>query len=235
MQEIVQSQPEPGKTRTAEILDVLRDEILEARLVPGEKLRFDELRETYDIGISPLREALMHLASEGLVTTEQRKGYRVAPVSGTDLREIAFLRGEFDAMAIRHSIANGDELWEGRVLAAFHAMQRRKKIGPDGDVDREWERHHIRFHSELVSECRMPKLLSFRTILDLQAQRYRRIAAAHYLNAPRDDVIEHMELRDAVLNRDADLAGQLVRAHYSRTVDIILAGEIAVDPADPAD
>jgi DNA-binding GntR family transcriptional regulator len=222
MQGIVQPQLEPGKTRTAEILDVLRDEILEARLVPGEKLRFDELRETYDIGISPLREALMHLASEGLVTTEQRKGYRVAPVSGADLREIAFLRGEFDSMAIRLSIANGDELWEGRILAAFHAMQRRNKIGADGEIDREWEGHHIRFHAELVSECRLPKLLSFRAILDLQAQRYRRIAAYHYLNTPRDDVAEHLAIRDAVLDRDADLACSLLRSHYARTVEIIL-------------
>lgn len=225
MQEIVQLIVEPGKTRTAEILDVLRDEIVEARLVPGEKLRFDELRETYDVGISPLREALMHLASEGLVTAEQRKGYRVAPVSGADLREIAFLRGEFDSLGVRLSIANGDELWEGRILAAFHAMQRRKKVGADGDVDREWERHHIRFHSELVSECRLPKLLSFRAILDLQAQRYRRIAAYHYLSAPRDDVAEHMALRDAVLDRNADLACSLLRDHYAKTVEIILAGE----------
>lgn len=228
MQETVQPQVEPGKTRTAEILDVLRDEILEARLIPGEKLRFDELRETYDIGISPLREALMHLASEGLVTTEQRKGYRVAPVSGADLREIAFLRGEFDSMAIRLSIINGDELWEGRIMAAFHAMQRRKKIGPDGEVDREWESHHIRFHAELVSECRLPKLLSFRTILDLQAQRYRRIAAYQYLNTPRDDTVEHLAIRDAVLERNADLACNLLRAHYARTVEIILAAKADV-------
>lgn len=225
MQQDVQAEADSGKTRTAEILGVLRDDILAARLVPGEKLRFDELRETYEIGISPLREALMHLASEGLVTTEQRKGYRVAPVSGADLREIAFLRGEFDSLAIRLSIANGDELWEGRILAAFHAMRRRGKIGPDGTVDREWERYHIGFHAELVSECRLPKLLSFRAILDLQAQRYRRIAAFHYLKAPRDDVAEHLALRDAVLARDADLAARLIREHYSRTVEIILAGQ----------
>lgn len=223
MQTIPSSLAEAGKTRTAEILDVLRSEILEARLPPGGKLRFDELRETYDIGISPLREALMHLASEGLVTAEQRKGYRVAGISAEDLREIAFLRGEFDALAIRASIRNGDELWEGRVLAAFHAMQRRKKVTPEGDVDPEWEAHHIRFHQVLVSECRMPKLMSFRAILDLQAQRYRRIAAHHYLKAPRDDVAEHRALRDAVLERDADLACGLLRAHYARTVEIILA------------
>lgn len=213
---------ESGATRTAEILDVLRDDIIEARLAPGEKLRFDALREQYGIGISPLREALTHLASEGLVVAEQRRGYRVAPVSEVDLVEIARLRGEFDSLAIRESIRNGDELWEGRVLAAFHALTRREKIGPDGEIDREWEDFHIQFHEALLSECAMPKLISFRAILELQARRYRRIAV-HYLTAPRDDLGEHQAIRDAVLSRDADGAGRLIRNHYFRTVEIILS------------
>ena len=217
-------QPNPlerGPTRTEEIHNVLRDDILEVRLQPGARLRFDELRKTYDVGISPLREALMRLASEGLVVSEQRKGYRVAPVSAEDLTEIARLRGEFDALAIAESIRNGDELWEGRIIAAFHALQKRRKIGPDNELDRDWERYHIQFHDALVSECRMPKLLSFRAILDLQARRYRRIAV-HYLTAPRDDLAEHQAIRDAVLDRDIERSGELIRAHFTRTVDIIL-------------
>lgn len=213
---------ESGATRTAEILDVLRDDIIEARLAPGEKLRFDALREQYSIGISPLREALTHLASEGLVISEQRRGYRVAPVSEVDLIEIARLRGEFDSLAVGESIRNGDELWEGRVLAAFHALTRRDKIGPDGEIDRDWEGYHIRFHEELLSECAMPKLVSFRAILELQARRYRRIAV-HYLTAPRDDLGEHLAIRDAVLARDVDETGRLIREHYNRTVEIILS------------
>ncbi len=212
-------------TRTAEILDVLRTDILETRLQPGTRLRFDELRRSYDVGISPLREALMHLASEGLVVSEERRGYRVAPVSEDDLREIAKLRGEFDALAIAESIRRGDELWEGRVIAAFHALRKRSKIGPDGEIDREWEGHHIRFHDALVSECGMPKLMGFRTILDLQARRYRRIAV-HYLTAPRDDLAEHRAIRDAVLDRDVAESGRLIREHFMRTVDIILTRQL---------
>jgi GntR family transcriptional regulator, carbon starvation induced regulator len=219
---------ETGPTRTAEILDALRDDVIEARLAPGERLRFDVLRAQYDVGISPLREALMHLASEGLVVAEQRKGYRVAPVSEADLREIARLRGEFDAFAISESIRNGDELWEGRVIGAFLALKRRIKLGPDGEIDREWEGFHMRFHQELVSECGLPKLISFRAILEQQARRYRRIAV-HYLTAPRDDVGEHQAIHDAVIKRDAPDAGRLIRAHYNQTVEIILARKSALD------
>lgn len=214
---------ELGPTRTAEILETLRDDIIEARLEPGRRLRFDELRATYDVGISPLREALMHLASEGLVVAEQRRGYRVAPVSTPDLEEIARLRGEFDAIAIRDSIERGDVEWEGSVLAAFYALSKRSKIGPDGEVDREWDRLHIHFHETLVAQCPLPKLRAFRSILELQARRYRRIAV-HYLRAPRDDLGEHEALKNAALARDADLAAALIKRHYRRTIEIILEG-----------
>jgi GntR family transcriptional regulator, carbon starvation induced regulator len=212
---------EATPTRTAEILDVLRDDIIEARHTPGDRLRFDALREQYDIGISPLREALTQLAGEGLVVAEQRKGYRVAPVSADDLREIARLRSEFDALAIAESIRLGDAEWEGHVLAAFHALTRRQKIGADGEIDKDWERFHIRFHLELVSACRMPKLLAFRAILEQQARRYRRISV-HYATAPRDDLAEHRAIHDAIMERNAGRAGALIRDHYMRTVEIIL-------------
>ncbi len=223
MQNLQVTQEAPP-TRTARILDMLREDIVAGRLAPGERLRFDSLREEYEIGISPLREALMHLASQGLVVAEQRKGYRVSPVSSADLTEIARLRSEFDALALRESIAHGDELWEGRVLAAFHALTKRSKLGPDGEVDPTWEQYHIRFHEQLVSECKLPKLLEFRSILELQARRYRRIAV-HYLTSPRDDLGEHRDIQDAALARNGDLAAERIRNHYMRTVEIILSNE----------
>lgn len=213
---------ETSPTRTAGILDTLRDDIIANRLIPGDRLRFDALRAQYDIGISPLREALAQLAGEGLVVAEQRKGYRVAPVSAEDLREIARLRSEFDGLAMAESIRHGDADWEGRVLAAFHGLTRMKKIGPDGEIDAEWERFHTRFHEELVSACQLPKLLAFRAILEQQARRYRRISV-HYMSAPRDDLAEHRAIHDAALNRDAGAARAAITAHYMTTVDIILA------------
>ena len=62
-------------------LDVLRADILRCRLRPDTRLRLEELRERYGMSISPLREALMRLQSEGLVTLEENKGFRVSPVS----------------------------------------------------------------------------------------------------------------------------------------------------------
>lgn len=225
MQQLHDTSESSEKTRTVEILQAIRADIIETRLAPDTKLRFDELREMYKIGISPLREALMHLAAEGLVVAEHRKGYRVAPFSESDLKEIARLRGEFDSLAIRESIQKGDELWEGRIVAAYHTLSKHNKIIEEGKIDPEWEQYHTKFHSELTSACGMPKLLAFSRILDMQARRYRKIAV-HYMTAPRCDLDEHREIRDAVLAHNADLAEQLIKQHYMTTVEIILSKKI---------
>jgi GntR family transcriptional regulator, carbon starvation induced regulator len=71
------------------IYRLLRADIVNCRLEPGERLRFDVLRARYDVGVGTLREALSHLVSEGLVRTEAGRGFQVAPVSLADMLDVA--------------------------------------------------------------------------------------------------------------------------------------------------
>ena len=52
----------------------LRQDILAGVFAPGSKLRVEELRSSYEIGASPLREALSRLVSNGLVRWSQIVG-----------------------------------------------------------------------------------------------------------------------------------------------------------------
>lgn len=218
MQTETQERP---RTRTSEISETLRHAILNAQLMPGERLRFEELRDQFDAGMGPLREALTRLAGDGLVTFEENKGYRVAPVSRADLMDLAEVRASIEAMAITRAIANGTDAWEGRILAALHELGKRSKLTADGEIDFAWEEVHQRFHYSLVSDCQSARLLAFRQMLSDQATRYRRLSV-HYLKEPRDDLGEHREIADAVISRRTEDAIYLTRKHYMRTVDILL-------------
>ena len=66
--------------------DRLRHDVLSGRWAPGRKLRMHELREHYQVGASPLREALNRLASEGFFRVVPQVGCWVATV---DEREVA--------------------------------------------------------------------------------------------------------------------------------------------------
>jgi DNA-binding GntR family transcriptional regulator len=72
--------------------ETIRHEILNGTLQPGTKLRFEMLRKRFGFGASTLREALTRLVGEALVTSEEQRGFKVAPVSFEDLADLTRTR-----------------------------------------------------------------------------------------------------------------------------------------------
>src|SRR5659263_143495 len=107
-------------TFSSELVKRLRRAILTGELAPGSRLRLEALRERLGLTQSrgPLREALSRLGAEGLVLIEDQRGYRVAPISEENLREIARLRVHMETLALREAISNGNHDWEADILSA---------------------------------------------------------------------------------------------------------------------
>ncbi len=213
------------RTIMADAYTDLRTDILNCVLEPGTRIRFEDLKALYGIGLSPLREALMRLAAEGLVILEQHKGFRVAPASRDDLLDIIRMRCELDCIGVEQSIANADDAWEARILGALHQLRKMPKpLGDDGD-DRlwnEWEIRHRNFHSALLDRCESVWLLRFRDTLYDQLSRYKTLSN-HYLGAQRNDLPEHEALAEAALARDIDAIKRLLRAHIGLTAEALMA------------
>src|SRR6476661_6316132 len=91
-------------TLTARVFALMRSDILGLRLEPGSKLVLEELRDKYEVGASPLRESLSRLAVEGLVTGEDRRGFRVAQITEDDFIDLTMLRKEIEVMAVTRSV-----------------------------------------------------------------------------------------------------------------------------------
>ena len=206
----------------SDLFDRLRTDILECRLQPGERLRFDETRLRYATGLSPLREALMRLAQEGLVVLESQRGFHVAPVSVSDLLDVTRMRIELEIMAIRWSIEHGDDQWEVGVVGSIHALSKLVKSDGDLNINLEWERRHDNFHTSLVIACGSEWLIRMRRMIYDRADRYRRLSIK-YRAVQRNDITEHRKLADAVLARDVKTSSELVRDHIETTSLVILS------------
>src|SRR6202790_460764 len=124
MKELEEGGPAPAITRTSAIYERLRRDIIRGTLLPGEKLRIEALRTRYNVGGTPLREAMNRLSTEGLVTQSEQRGFRVTPVSADDLLELTRTRCLINEVALRESIARGGREWEESVLLAFHRSSR---------------------------------------------------------------------------------------------------------------
>jgi GntR family carbon starvation induced transcriptional regulator len=213
-----------ARTRSTDTYWRLRQDILECRLPPGARLRAEELCEMYGVGISPLREALSRLSSEGLTVLKEHRGYQVAPVSREDLVDLTRTRIMIESAALSASIANGDDEWESRVVAEFHRLSKTEAfVAGSRILGSEWELRHSTFHRTLLEACGSPWLLSLRDMLYAHGDRYRRLSVQVQAPVkPRAANVEHREIFEAVIGRDAPRACLLLAQHIQRTTDALL-------------
>ena len=210
-----------SRTIASDVFDRLRGDILEGRLAPGTRLLFKDLRARYKSGLSPLREALMRLAADDLVTLEDHKGFRVAPVSQEELVDLAMTWFELEALGIRQSIDKGDDRWAANIKARFKELSKHRMQTPHGTIDADWEPHNLAFHESLYAACGSPSLMRFCRVLSERFSRYRRLWAKrpHARNIAK----EHEDLCRAVLNRDTAAAVAALRKHRTTTIQDLLA------------
>ncbi|MBN9347447.1 MAG: FCD domain-containing protein [Devosia sp.] len=211
-------------TLNASVFSQLRQDILTGRLLPGERLRAETLRQRYDVGGSPVREALMRLEAEGFVVLEENKGFRVADISVAHLQDLSRTRVEVEGLALKWSIAKGGVDWESAIVASMHRLASvPKRLDTAGhEQNAVWLRYHREFHASLVAACDSPVLLSIRNRLFDQAERYVALSISAG-GEVRDDVGEHRAIMDAVLSRDVEMSVVLSRRHIERTTQKLLA------------
>src|SRR6059058_286081 len=87
----------------------LRSDILTCRLAPGDDMREQELAERYAVSRQPVREALLRLEREHLVTVQPRQGYRVNPISLADARDLLRFRLALEPACVAEAIVNADD------------------------------------------------------------------------------------------------------------------------------
>jgi len=205
----------------------LRADLLSCKLKPDEQLKISQLCEQLDVSLGAVREALSRLTSEGLVIAEPQRGFRVAPVSLDDLKDLTRVRIQIETSCLERAITCGDMNWETNLVAAFYRLSRTPERVSDGAggvrLDDTWREAHNQFHECLIAACDSPWLLRIREQLYLQTERYRQLSVP-LQTVKRDTNTEHQDLMNSVLARDTSRASKLLDAHLTRTMDILVAG-----------
>lgn len=194
----------------------LRQDILDAKLLPGKKLKVKDLCLQHSVGVSPVREALNRLFSDGLVSQTAQRGFTVASVSVEDLEELALARRWLNEIGLRQSIARGDAAWEERVLVGFHRLARQDRVETSTTRTPEWHQAHRQFHSNIIGACGSRWLVEICEMLFDASERYRAIGRLKG-DPTRDALSEHREIMTATIDRDVEKAVELLNRHFDRT------------------
>lgn len=228
--------PEERRTNSERAYQLLRQKILVGELPPGEKLKVEVLQRDFSFSSTPLREALNRLTAEGLVIFEDNRGFRTAPISAGDLRDITRLRMMAESAALEDSLKNGDSEWEGRVVSAYHRLDRIDMQIAAGTVPRneEWTQLHKAFHMAVLSACSYPRVINMCDSLFDQSERYRRLSTRIRV-VPRDTADEHRLIMNAVLDRDLVQAQALLSSHIEKTSENVgrILGEGSESSKEP--
>jgi GntR family transcriptional regulator, carbon starvation induced regulator len=213
MQMISRTKDSQFRSRTSETFMRIRDDVISGKFAPGTKLKIEEIARTFDVGTTPVREALSHLSADGLVVRQDQRGFRVSAISTSEFGELLDIRCHVEERALRLAIERGDSAWEEGIVVARHRLQ---SVQRGGEFDQEWERDHKSFHMALIAACGSNILLRLCNQFFDENNRYRSIARAGGSDG-RNVQREHDAIIEAVMDRDADHAARLLIEHYRRT------------------
>jgi DNA-binding GntR family transcriptional regulator len=205
---------------------VLRRDILLGVFAPGAALRFADLRARYDIGGSPLREALFRLSSEQLVVQEVNRGFRVPPLSQGEWADVVAMRRKLEPGAARAAVERGGEGWEEALMVAHLRLGRvgpaQEIVTPLGDVARsaKWETCHRAFHAALIAGCGSDWTIRIVGLLSDQFDRYRRFAQPGR-GVQAALAAQHDEMLAAALARDGAGVERVLDAHVAMTGEAV--------------
>lgn len=215
--------PEANMTLTDVAYRALQRDIITGVRSPNERLRIERLSRHYNVGPTPLREALQRLAADGLVIASGNRGFSVAPLDADEFEDLNTARTVLEVQMIGMSLERGDAEWESQVVATAYRLAKLDAMlkARDDDLISEWEEANAAFHRATVAACGSKWLLHVRQLLHNQCDRYRR-ASVNLKRHERDLAAEHRSIAEAVLERDAEKAGRLIADHFRLTKDFLL-------------
>lgn len=209
------AEPAGVSTRVSGVLRAIRHMILTGELLPGEQLRQDQLAKRLDASRIPVREALMTLASEGVVTHTPHAGFTVKKFSRAEISEIYLMRRLLEAELLRSiDLASVD-------LDALRGLNR--QLAEVSGETLLWRRKYYnrRFHFLLFD-------MSPLAIVRGQVERlwnmseYARSLYAYDASSHDRIVTEHTRIVQAVADRDTEALIQASADHRTNAERLIL-------------
>ncbi|WP_424928973.1 GntR family transcriptional regulator [Amaricoccus tamworthensis] len=200
--------PIQRSTLHEELVERLRDLIVQDGLKPGEKVPEKHLCETFGVSRTPLREALKVLAFEGFVVLEANRGARVARVTRKELEDSFALIAVLEQLAGEQAGRNIDDQTVARIeelhaamMSAYAQRDREKYFQANQDI-----------HLEVIRASGNTQLATHHRLLDARVRR-----ARFLVNLSEDRwtqaVEEHGAIMDCLRRRDGKGLGQLMKRH----------------------
>lgn len=214
------------------LCEQIEERIATGKLLPGKHLDETELATEFGVSRTPIREALIQLASHGSVQIRPRRGAVVSTISPHEMVEMFEVMAELEAMcgrlaARRMSVPEQEQLLEAH-RACRSACEAR-------DPDDYYYRNEV-FHNLIYAGSHNGFLAEQARSLSRRLRPYRRLQL-RVRDRLRHSFSEHDAVVNAIIDGDSVLAADLLRGHVAvqgqRFTDLVASMNSTVDSSAP--
>jgi DNA-binding GntR family transcriptional regulator len=200
----------------------LRERIMAGRLPAGRRLMAEELAATLAISPTPVKEALLRLATDGLVEAETRRGVMVRRITGTDVAELYEARLLVECHALRHGFATGavGPALVRKLRAIQTRLVARRALGTEEGLTAALELDRA-FHAALVALAANRVMAEWHARLLMQTHTLRVYSVDSYRLGRLQ--AEHEAIVVALRGGDREAAGAALERHLTLSRDELLA------------
>ena len=200
-------------TLPVRVAEILQELIITGRIPPGERIVEEELAKELGISRTSLREAMIGLESEGLLTRDGGRSRVIYQLTAKDVAELYEVWAFLECEAVVNASLNADAATWARIRELLDRM--------DEITDRStYHRLNLELHRALVERCTNRKLLGLYDNAVRQV-RWAWNLAISQAGEPEQSQREHKEIFAAFKKKDTESVRHLVRAH-------LVAGAVAM-------
>lgn len=208
--------------------DTLRAMIVRGAMSPGTRLSEPELMERLSIGRTPLREALLRLAQDGLVAIYPQSGSFVTQINLTQLEEAQFVRERLECGIIRRVASHADT----RALSSLRALlQHQEQAAEDGDAE-QFHTLDEALHERFCTIAGWPDVWRLIHRSKVHMDRVRRLSLPLDGHMPHL-IQQHRAIVQAVSDGDADGAEAAMRGHLREVFSTVSLLRLDTNPDMP--
>lgn len=204
---------------------LIRDKIVTVQLMPSTLIDEHVLSEQLGLGRTPIREALVLLANEHLVTALPRRGRVVSEINIADLRRIYEARHSCEVPAVRFAAERATAAEKQYALGCIEELRTLDAAGFD---ERALIRLDLRSHAHVYRCVHNPyfeETLMRYLLLALRLWYFHMdsLVEVKAREADHPGVVELEKLLQAIVDGDADAAAEVALAHIRRSQEEILS------------
>ncbi len=224
---LVEGGPPLSRSASAAAGDVIREAIIDGRLVPGQRLKEEELARELGMSRTPVREALLLLQSEGLIESIPRRGATVRSYAVNDLDDMYQLRAVLEGYAARRAATR---ISRDDVARLEESCARFDRLRADDDL-RDLVKENLFFHNVILEAAGSGRLGPLvRNVIEVPL-----VYKSFYWYSPEQKLISehyHKQLTRALGAGDAKRAEMIMTEHVLEARDFLLA-QLAADEEEP--